>query len=264
MSILEEDPRTFTNSLNQSIHAFNILHNQNLGPLSIEENNNMINERSFVNHNHMFKIHGNGLDEVYDWKEKNIFRGHSREPSYIEKSVNTLQRNYHRDNDQINCIVPPYYNVPLTEFNINSNDLHKLVENDTKDLQCTGSNLNELFESKEKNKHIPQNIPELIYALQIGGSRCKMEAAITVRSLATSHHILQLALIEAGSIGPLVNLLKHKAEEAHWPMELREKATITVRAEAALALASLSVSSDDNKDIIGAAGAIPLLCELIQ
>jgi hypothetical protein len=45
---------------------------------------------------------------------------------------------------------------------------------------------------------------------------------------------------------------------------MREKAMITVRAEAALALASLSVSNDDNKSAIGAAGAIPLLCDLIQ
>jgi hypothetical protein len=163
----------------------------------------------------------------------------------------------------IKSILWYHHSVTWNEFNINSNALHTLIKNDTKDLQCNGPNLNDLFENKDKDKYIPQDIQELIYALQTGSSRCKMEAAITVRSLATSHHILQLALIEARGIGPLVNLLKYKAEEAHWPIELREKATITIRAEAALALASLSVNNDDNKDIIGEAGAIPLLCELI-
>ncbi|KAG0599324.1 hypothetical protein M758_12G143400, partial [Ceratodon purpureus] len=187
-----------------------------------------------------------------------------KEPPNIETSLNTLQTSHCRDHNQMNCIVPPYYSAPMNEFNMSSNALHALVEDSAKDLQSHGSNLSGLFENKNKDKNIPQDIQGLIYALQTGGSRCKMEAAITVRSLATSHHILQLALIEAGAICPLVNLLKYKAEEGHWPPELREKATITIRAEAALALASLSVSNDDNKDVIGAAGAIPLLCELIH
>lgn len=225
-----------------------------------------MNEGQFTYRNHMFKMYTNGLEDVSEWKEKNTFGNYSKEPSYIETSLNTLQRSHHKDNNQTNCIVPPYYqySIPLSEFNINSNALQTLGENDAKNFLCNGQSFGELFESKYKDKHIPQDIQELIYVLRSGGSRCKMEAAITVRSLATSHHILQLALIEAGGIGPLVNLLKYKAEEAHWPIELREKATITVRAEAALALASLSVSNDDNKDVIGAAGAIPLLCELIQ
>lgn len=107
-------------------------------------------------------------------------------------------------------------------------------------------------------------IQDLIKALQMGRSRSKMEAAITVRSLAASSNAHQAAFIAAGGIRPLVELLIYEAGETHWPPEMREKATITVRAEAALALASLSVSNDDNKGAIGAAGAIPLLCSLIQ
>ncbi|KAL3690803.1 hypothetical protein R1sor_004454 [Riccia sorocarpa] len=116
----------------------------------------------------------------------------------------------------------------------------------------------------EPDKTWSQYTQELIRALQIGGSRTKMEAAIAVRSLASSHNVHQVPLIAAGGLRPLVDLLSYEAGETHWPPEMKEKATITVRAEAALALASLSVSNDENKAAIGSAGAIPRLCDLIQ
>nr|PNR33002.1 hypothetical protein PHYPA_024945 [Physcomitrium patens] len=73
------------------------------------------------------------------------------------------------------------------------------------------------------------------------------------------YKLLTMAMVA----GPLVDLLKYKAEESHWPLELREKTSITVQAEAALAIASLCANNDNMKDVIGAAGAIPLLCDLI-
>lgn len=262
MTILEEDSRTYMHSLNQYTQPFNVL--QYLKSMPLEGINNRINEGSLVNKNHIFEMCNKSLDNNCGGKEDKIFTDYFKESHYINTSLNTFQKNYCKDNNQMHCIVPPYYTVPFNEFNTSSNALHSLSENGTKKLHFNVPNLCELFEGNDKENHIPQDIQELIYTLQIGGSRCKMEAAITIRSLATLHHNLRSIFIEAGGIGPLVDLLKYLSEEAHWPVELRAKATITVRAEAALALASLSVSNDYNKDVIGAAGAIPLLCELIQ
>jgi len=260
MTILEEDSRMCGHSLNQFTQSFNVLQQPHSSPL--EGINNRISEGFLVNKNQVLEMCNNGLNKK---KEENESKNYSKKSQYINTSFhNILQKNYCKDNNQMYCIVPPYYNVPINEFYSSSNAVQSLIENDATKLPFNVSNLSELFESNDKEKHTPQGVQELIYALQIGGSRCKMEAAISLRSLATSHHILQSIFIELGGIGPLVNLLKYTAEEAHWPMELRAKATITVRAEAALALASLSVNNDFNKDAIGAAGAIPLLCELIQ
>ncbi|KAJ7536118.1 hypothetical protein O6H91_12G056900 [Diphasiastrum complanatum] len=104
----------------------------------------------------------------------------------------------------------------------------------------------------------------LIRALQTGSSRSKMEAAIAVRSLATSESIYQVAFVSCGGIQPLIELLTYEAGELHWPCDMQLKATITVRAEAALALASLAVSKDEFREAIGAAGAIPFLCNLLH
>jgi len=263
MTILEEDSRTYGHSLNQFAQSFDVL--QQLHSLPLEGINNRINDRFLVSKNQGFEMCNNGLDKSYmDRKDENISKDYSKKSHYINTSLNALQNNCCKDNNQMNCIVPPYYNVPVNEFYSSSNALQSLNENDATKLPFNISNLNELSKSSDKEKHTPQDVQELIYALQVGGSRCKMEAAISIRSLATSHHILQSIFIELGGIGPLVDLLKYIAEEVHWPPELRAKATITVRAEAALALASLSVNNDFNKDAIGAAGAIPLLCELIR
>ncbi|KAL2623311.1 hypothetical protein R1flu_003516 [Riccia fluitans] len=155
--------------------------------------------------------------------------------------------------------------------NAGANRMHSRADCGIKALQFLGSfsgslegRMSSVQESAETDKTLSQYTQELIRALQMGGSRTKMEAAIAVRSLAASHNVHQFALIAAGGLRPLVDLLSYEADETHWPPEMKQKATITVRAEAALALASLSVSNDENKGAIGAAGAIPRLCDLIQ
>jgi len=253
--------------LNPFIQSCNVLQHLQSMPLdSLEGINNRVNKGLSVNKNRIFEICSNNLNENCNdnRKEAQISKNYSKESHYINTSLNTSQKNHFKGNNQMNYISPHYYNVPFNEIHTSSNVLQSLIENDITNLPFNMPNLTELFEENDKKEHTPQDIQELIYALQMGGSRCKMEAAIAIRSLVTSHHILQSVFIEIGVIGPLVDLLKYIAEEAYWPTELRAKATITVRAEAALALGSLCVNNDYNKDAIGATGAIPLLCELIQ
>lgn len=193
------------------------------------------------------------------------FRGNPHLKSAFRNHLAPTQ--LRRDNFE----VPSLCTMTSPVSNLESNGLHSLAEVGTRPMQFLGPFPGSLERKTSSTQRAPngdklntQSIQDLIRALQTGGSRSKMEAAITVRSLAASHNLHQAALIAAGGICPLVELLSYEAGETHWPAEMREKATITVRAEAALALASLSVSNDDNKGAIGAAGAIPLLCDLIQ